>query len=116
VATAPALGQHFEGKAPAVQAIYRAVLRAARAAGPVTEDPKKTSIHLVRRTALAGVATRKDSLILTLKGDHALHSPRLFKTERVSASRYHHEFKLSAVADVDEELQGWIREAYVLSE
>jgi hypothetical protein len=116
MAAANSVGQHFEGKAPAVRAIYRAVLQATREAGPVTEDPKKTSIHLVRRTALAGVATRKDSLILTLKSDHALKSPRLFKTERVSAKRYHHEFKLGAVADVDDELKGWIREAYALSE
>ena len=52
------VGQHFEGRAPAVRAIYRQIISAARAAGPFKEEPKKTSIHLARKSAFAGIATR----------------------------------------------------------
>ena len=39
---------HFAGKAPSVKATYESVLQAAKQFGSIQEDPKKTSIHLVR--------------------------------------------------------------------
>ena len=109
------LQSHFEGKAPVVRQIYDRVLKAVRKIGPVIEEPKKTSIHLVNATALAGVATRKEYLILTLKSDRKLNSPRVHKSEQASAKRFHHEVKLTSPADVDSELVGWLKEAYALS-
>ena len=106
---------HFTGKAPIVRQIYDQVLKAVRKMGPVIEEPKKTSIHLVNSTALVGVATRKDYLILTLKSDRKLNSPRIHKSEQASARRFHHEVKLTSPADVDSELIGWLKEAYALS-
>jgi hypothetical protein len=81
----------------------------------VVEDPKKTSIHLVHGTALAGVAARKSHLELTIKSDHPLASERIHKSERASTNRYYHEVKLVSTADVDKELVSWLREAYALS-
>ena len=107
--------QHFAGRAPAVRAIYDAVLRAAKAFGPVVEDPKKTSIHLVRRTAFAGVATRRSSLILTVKSTTDIPSPRVARREQASASRWHLEIRLEEPAQVDRELTAWLRAAYAIS-
>ena len=109
------VSSHFEGKSPGVRKIYDQLLKSLRKFGRVTEDPKKTSIHLVNVTALAGVATRKDYLILTIKGDHPLKSPRIHRSEQPSAKRFHHEVKLASPADVDQELVGWLKEAYALS-
>lgn len=106
---------HFEAKAPVVRKIYDQVLKALKPFGRVIEEPKKTSIHLVNATALAGVATRKEYLILTIKSDRKLASPRIHKTEQVSAKRFHHEVKLVSPADVDAELIGWLKDAYTLS-
>ena len=106
---------HFEGKTPNVRKIYDQLLKRLRKVGPVAEDPKKTSIHLVNVTALAGVATRKDSLVLTIKSDRPLKSSRIHKSEQASARRFHHEIKLAAPADVDDELMGWLKDAYALS-
>lgn len=106
---------HFSSKDPIVREIYDRVLKTIRQVGRVVEEPKKTSIHLVNATALAGVATRKDSLILTVKSDRKLTSSRIHKSEQVSASRFHHEVKLRSPGDVDDELAGWLRDAYVLS-
>ena len=58
---------HFAKADPTVRAIYQRLIEVARAFGPVTEDPKKTSIHLVRHATFAGVATRRSSLILALR-------------------------------------------------
>jgi len=68
---------HFEGKDASVRQIYDRILKSARKFGPVGEEPKKTSIHLVNRTAFAGVATRKSAIILTIKSDRKISSPRI---------------------------------------
>ena len=109
------VSSHFEGRAPVVFQIYKQVLKSLRQFGPIIEDPKKTSIHLVNSTAAAGVATRKEHLILTLKSDRKLTSPRIHKSEQVSAKRFHHEVKLTSPSDVDDELAEWLKEAYELS-
>lgn len=106
---------HFEGRAPVVREIYDRLIKAVRGFGPIREDPKKTSIHIVNRTALAGVATRKDYLILTIKSDRKLTSRRVHKSEQASTRRFHHEVKLTSPADVDSELVGWLKSAYALS-
>lgn len=107
---------HFEGKDPNVRLIYDQLRKTFKKFGPFTEEPKKTSIHLVNATAFAGVATRKSYLLLNIKGDRPIKSARIQKSERVSAHRYHHEVKLVSAAEVDEELIGWLQQAYVLSE
>ncbi len=110
------LKSHFEGRDASVRQIYDRILKSARKFGRVGEEPKKTSIHLVNRTAFAGVATRKSALILTIKSDRRLSSSRIHKSEQTSASRFHHEIKLTSTADVDSELVKWLRDAYALSE
>ena len=113
--SAPKVASHFLRSAPAVVATYEAILKAARALGPVEEDPKKTSIHLNRDTAFAGIATRKDSLILTLKSDHSVRSARIHRQEQVSAKRWHLEIRLAAPAEVDAEIRKWLAAAYAIS-
>jgi len=105
---------HFEGK-DSVRRIYDRVLKQARRFGPVIEDPKKTSIHLVNRTAFAGVATRQHALILTIKSDRNLLSPRIHKSEQTSAQRFHHQVKVNSPTEVDSELVNWLKDAYALS-
>ncbi len=116
VAAAPSVRTHFAAREPNVQAIYDALLKAARKLGPVEEDPKKTSIHLNRGTAFAGVATQKAALVLTLKSASDIRSSRIRKHEQASAHRWHVEVKLTTPADVDAELVTWLRAAYEMSE
>jgi hypothetical protein len=106
---------HFDGKDPAVQRIYGRLLAVARALGPVVEEPKKTSIHLVRHTAFAGVATRRSSLILTLKSAKDIRSTRIGKREQTSAHRWHLQIPLKTPTDVDQELTMWLSAAYELA-
>lgn len=106
---------HFEGKDPAVRQIYDRVLKAAGKFGQVIEEPKKTSIHLVNRSAFAGVATRKSAIVLTIKSDRKLSSPRIHKSEQASAHRFHHEVKLVSPVEVDAEVVKWLKDAYEMS-
>jgi hypothetical protein len=107
---------HFNGKSPQVFEIYRRIVDESESLGPVSEDPKKTSIHLNRRVAFAGVQTRRDALILTLKSDHGIADQRIHKTEQTSANRWHFEIRLREPGDVDVQLRDWLRASYALAE
>ena len=109
------VASHFAKSAESVRATYDALLRASRSLGPVREEAKKTSIHLVRNTAFAGIVTRKEALILTLKAKSVLQSPRVHRAEQASANRWHVEIRLKSPAEVDAELQAWLTEAYSLA-
>src|SRR5882724_11204040 len=109
------LDSHFQGKDITVRQIYDRLLKATGKFGPLSEEPKKTSIHLMNQTAFAGVATRKSVLVLTIKSDRKLSSPRIHKSEQTSANRFHHEVKLTSAAEVDAELVQWLKDAYALS-
>ena len=106
---------HFAKSDPDVHDTYRQILAAARAIGPVVEEAKKTSIHLVAGTAFAGVTTRRSSLILTLKSAKDIRSPRIEKREQVSANRWHVEIRLVKPSDVDRQLTAWLSSAYALA-
>ena len=107
--------QHFEGKEPSVKSIYDRVLAEARKFGDIAEEPKKTSIHLVNKSAFAGIRTQKNALILNVKSAAPIKDKRFAKSEKLSANRYHQEVKLTSPDEVDESLIGWLREAYEMS-
>jgi hypothetical protein len=102
-------------KDPSVRALYDQLISLLRTFGPVEEDPKKTSIHLNRKSALAGVETRKNSLLLNIKSDHKIKSPRVEKVEQISSKRFYHKVRVDSPKDLDEELKSWLKEGYLLS-
>jgi hypothetical protein len=106
---------HFTDKSPVVRAVYDRLIAETAKFGNVVQEPKKTSIHLVNKTAFAGVSTRKTALMLNIKSDAPIIHPRFPKNEKLSAKRYHQEVKLTDPSEVDAELLGWLRQAYELS-
>jgi hypothetical protein len=109
------LAAHFTGCEPAIRQIYELIVERSRAFGSVSEEPKKTSIHLVNRSAFAGVQTRKKHLILTLKSATEIPSSRFFKKLHTSANRWYLETKLDSPEMVDGELIGWLKAAHKIS-
>jgi hypothetical protein len=112
----PTVDEHFSGRSARVLEIYRRIVDASSALGPVAEDPKKTSIHLNRRVAFVGVQTRKDALILTLKADRDVKHRRVHKAEQTSANRWHFEVRLRAPEEVDDQIRQWIRSSSELAQ
>ena len=115
MATTFRVKDHLSAREPVVASIYGALTKAVNKLGPFKEEAKKTSIHLVRSSAFAGVVTRKTSLVLTLKAASDIRSPRVTKHEQVSASRWHLEVRLESARDVDAELEAWLKNAYEIS-
>jgi hypothetical protein len=109
------ISNHFAGKDPTVLALYQRLLAETRQFGPVIEQPKKTSIHLVSKSAFAGVVTRKSSLLLNIKSATPIQDARIVHFEQVSSNRFHQEVKLTALEDIDSSLLGWLKNAYEMS-
>ena len=96
-------------------AIYQRLLAESRQFGPVVEQPKKTSIHLVNKSAFAGVVTRKTASILNIKSAAPIQDARIIHAEQVSSNRFQQEVKLTSPEDLDPVLLGWLKSAYELS-
>jgi hypothetical protein len=109
------VAEHFAGKGENVRAIYDALILGLEAVGPVTVEPKKTCLHIVNRTALAGVYPKREVLQLEFKTDHPIDDSLIVKSEQMSRNRWHHVVRLKCAADLDGKVSGWIREAYLLS-
>lgn len=115
VHTCAALGEldrHFEGCEPSVRATFDAVLAAVRELGPVEVLAEKTRIALHARMSFAALMPRRAWLRGHLVLARELHSPRFTAVHVFSRQNVLHEFRLDAVADVDEEFRGWLAEAY----
>jgi hypothetical protein len=114
--TITGLAVHFDGRAPVVRQIYDRLVEAAEQFGPVKQEPKKTSIHLACKTAFAGVATRRDAVILTLKSATDIKSPRIIRREQASPNRWHLEMKLTDPKQVDKQVAAWLARAIEISQ
>jgi hypothetical protein len=99
---------------PAAQGLYRELVAALKPLGPFHEEIKKTSIHLSRASAFAGVHPRKEYLIVTIKAEKPIRSPRITRSEQVSKSCWHLNVKLACSSEIDAELLGWLKAAYQL--
>jgi len=105
---------HLNGKEQVVTSLYNKLINEVSKFGPVRIEPKKTSIHLCNRFGFAGVYTRKDYINLELHLARKAAGKKISKVEQASANRYHHTIKLTSVKDIDKELLGWLKEAYIL--
>jgi hypothetical protein len=109
------LKKHFAAKDPIVAEIYARLLDAVREFGEIKEEAHLTSIHLVNKSALAGVATRKNYLLLEFKTNYAIKNARVDKSEQLSRNRFHHRVKLATPDAIDAQVLKWLKDAYDLS-
>lgn len=106
------MSEMFDAKA---HKVYDAVLAAVAKFGDVEVEEKKTSVHLVAKTAFAGVHPRKGAILLNIRTDAPIESERIRKVERASARRFHNEMLIDVPTAVDREVVGWLKSAYALS-
>ena len=74
-------------------------------------DPKQTCVHICagkEGTAYAGLHPRKGAVLLNIRLEAPLNSPRVRKTEQVSRNRFHCEILITNPAHVDAELLEWL--------
>jgi endogenous inhibitor of DNA gyrase (YacG/DUF329 family) len=110
------LQSHFEGKPPEIREIYNAVLKAIRRCGTVKVLPEKTRIAFQVRMSFAQLTTGSRWVDGHVVLARRFERPRFRKIETISPRNHVHHFRLMSVADVDEEVEGWLKEAYAVGE
>jgi hypothetical protein len=92
------------------------VLAAVNALGPVVVLPEKTRIAFHVRMSFAQVTPRRAWLdghvVLTRRLDH----PRFRSIETFSPRNHLHTFRITQLADVDDDFRAWLAEAYAVGE
>jgi hypothetical protein len=106
------LAHHFRGKPQAIRAIYRSVVTALRAIGPVRVLPEKTRIAFQVRMSFAQVTPRRNWVDGHVVLARRLEHPRFRQVQTFSPRNHLHVFRLSSPSDVDAEFRAWLAEAY----
>lgn len=103
----------FEGKPAKARELYEALVRTLGEIGPFEQVPTKTRIAFMVRVRFAAVnRVRKDGLACHMWLKRRVESPRFPKVELLGRSDWVHYFVLRSEEELDEELRGWMREAY----
>src|SRR5258708_8144935 len=92
---------------PVARALYEELLRAIAPFGAFEIEVKKSSIHLVRSSAFAGVHPRKRHLLITITAAAPVPSGGIVKTETAVAGRWALLFEVSIAARPCGEMTAW---------
>jgi Domain of unknown function (DUF5655) len=103
---------HFARSEPHVRAIFDLVLDAVRSLGPVDVLAQRSRIALHVRMSFAAFTPRSRSLDGHLVLAREAPGPRWTRVETYSPRNVLHAFRLGSPEEVDEELRGWLAEAY----
>lgn len=104
----------YGGKKASLRPIYEALITAAQESGPDVElAPRKSYVGLVRNKIFAVIAPSTSArLDLGLKLPGKEQGVRLAEARGFGSGSITHKVALTSVEDVDDEVVGWLREAY----
>jgi hypothetical protein len=102
----------FENRDPAVFALFEAVRAAVAALGPVTLQVSRDLVGMNARRRVLDVRPRKSWLELGFWLPRRLEHPRFRRVVTVGMSLHVHLLRLTAASDIDDELRGWLAEAW----
>ena len=102
-------------KPESTRAAYARLAEVLRSVGPHRIEEKKTSVHFIAgRAAFLGAQPIPGGIRLTIVLPRRLEGSRVYRSEQVSKNVFHNEVDVSIPQQLDDELTGWIREAYTL--
>ena len=103
----------FEGKPARLRELYDAWVALVGEFGPFEQVPTKSRIAFMVRVRFAGVARlRSDGLVCSFWLKRRVDSTRFSKRELLGRSDWVYRFVLRDEDELDDEVRGWIREAY----
>ncbi len=110
------LDSHFEGKSPAVRAIFDRLLGVARRNGPIIVLPERTRIAFQVRMSFAAFVIRKNWIDGHVVLARRLENRRFRRIETFSPRNHLHAFRFESVGEIDAEVASWLAEAYQVGE
>jgi hypothetical protein len=102
----------FLARPPVQRAIYDAIVEHLESLGPFHVDAVSVGVFLKTDRKLAEVRPKSKWLQLSVYLPRTIHDDRVASTITLSAARTVHRIKLRDVADVDDQVRGWLTEAY----
>jgi hypothetical protein len=106
------LAHHFLRKSLDVRRLFDAVTAAIEAIGPVQVLPEKTRIAFQTRMSFAQVTPRRNWLDGHVVLARRLEHPRFRSIQTISPRNHVHAFRLTRLADIDDDFRAWLAEAY----
>ena len=103
---------HFAGADPGVREVFDAIVASTSALGPFDILPEKTRIAFHARMSFAAFSVRRHFLDGHVVLARQLSLPRFRRVEVYSRSNVLHAFRLARPEEVDDEVKGWLAEAY----
>ena len=110
------LEEHFAGRDPNVVATFRRLVAAAKKSGPVKVLPEKTRIAFQVRMSYAAFTLRRHWIDGHVVLARRLENPRFQRIDFYSPLNQVHVFRLTDPRDVDEEVEAWLAEAYLVGQ
>jgi len=102
----------FARSEPHVFGLFNKFAGMVSSCGSVTVIPQKSRVVFQVRVRFAGCYPRKSHLICSLALPRVLDDPRFFKIEEYASHFIGHSFRVYSEADLDSDVQEWLREAY----
>jgi len=109
------LAHLFVRRDPAVLRIYKKFERMVQACGPVIVEPRSNEIVFLVRVRMIGFTPFKSSAQLRLIFPRLRRNRRFLKTFTYYRRCHAHWIEIRHPSELDDQVQGWIREAYALS-
>jgi len=110
------LAEHFVGKPATVRALFNRVYAAVKECGPVTVLPEKSRIAFHVRMSFMAISVQKTGL----RGHFVFASvdrhPRFVRIQTFSPRNHVHEFRVTALADIDATFEAWVAKAYAVGQ
>jgi hypothetical protein len=108
------LSEAFEGKPPEIRKLFNEFQRMVESCGPVKIVPYRDRIGFMVRVRFAGATPRQKWLDVGFWLRRKLKHQRLRRVDTVYPNAHIHYLRISEPEQLDEELAGWIREAYTI--
>ncbi|GEK79046.1 DUF5655 domain-containing protein [Agrococcus baldri] len=107
--------RHLEGKPEQSVAMFHRFVELVAACGPYEVSPSKSSVTFKgARRGFAGARPTASGLKVYLDLQRALESPRVRSVSPYTARLFVHHLTLTSLDELDDELAGWIAEAYAV--
>jgi predicted transport protein len=110
------LEAHFQGKPAGIRGLYDQFVAQVRRCGPVTILPEKTRIAFQVRMSFAAVQVQRSKITGHLVLAERHERPCFARVDYISRSNHVHHFTIAKAEDLNEELRGFIQQAYRVGE
>jgi hypothetical protein len=111
------VADHLAGQPAGSVELYRGFVRAVERCGPFSYAVSKTTITFKgSRRGFAGARPTRSGLAGYLDLQRVVEDRRITSVSPYTRRLFVHQIKLAALDDLDEQFQGWVREAYAVGQ